>query len=177
MDALEPVQRPKRARNAVLVSMYRDENDQVRIILTKRPEHMRRHPGDVVFPGGRIENGEAPEETAIREAYEEIGLPGSAIDVVGGLSSVTTRDPLNLIVPVVARVRRPAALAPDEREVEAIIEPRMSDLLVDANWCSDRWFGKLVWSYEFDEGVMWGATASIMRELLAVLRGAPETAH
>ena len=74
LDALGPVQNPRRARNAVLVPLYRDSDDTVRVILTKRPDHMRRHPGDVVFPGGRMEDGEGPEDTAIREACEEIGL-------------------------------------------------------------------------------------------------------
>lgn len=171
LDALDPVRRPGRARSAVLVPMYRDDADDVRVILTKRPEHMRKHPGDVVFPGGRMEQGEGPEQTAIREACEEIGLPESAVDVVGGLSPVTTRDPRHLIVPVVARVERPAELIPDEREVEVIIEPRMTDLLDDANWQKSRWFGRTMWFYEFAEGIMWGATGFVMRELIAVLRG------
>ena len=103
--------------------LYRDRNGQVRVILTKRPDHMRTHPGDVVFPGGRLEEGESPEQTAKREACEEIGLPEGGVVVVGGLTPLTTRDPGNLIVPVVAKVQRPADFVLQEEEVEAVIEP------------------------------------------------------
>ncbi len=171
LDALEPVPHPRRARSAVLVPLYRDPAGEVRVILTKRPEHMRKHPGDVVFPGGRMEEGEAPARTALREACEEIGLPPEAVSVVGGLSPVTTRDPRSLIVPVVARVARPAELVPDAAEVEVIIEPKMTDLLDDANWRTSRWFGRTMWFYEFADGIMWGATGFMMRELLGFLRG------
>lgn len=171
LDALEPVPHPKRARSAVLVPLYLDDDGEVRVILTKRPEHMRSHPGDVVFPGGRMEKGEEPARTAIREACEEIGLPPDAVTVLGALSPVTTRDPLNLIIPVVARVDRPAELYPDRSEVEVIIEPTMRELFDDDNWRTSRWFGRTMWFYEFADGIMWGATGFMMRELIAFVRG------
>ncbi|MFQ5554356.1 MAG: NUDIX hydrolase [Acidimicrobiia bacterium] len=176
LDALGPVPRPKHAKAAVLVPLYRDAGDVVRVILTKRPGHMRTHPGDVVFPGGRMEDGEAPEDTARREACEEVGLPEDAVHVVGGLTPVTTRDPRNLIVPVVARVERPETLSPDEREVELIIEPAVSDLLDDDKWSSSKWFGRTMWFYEFEEGVMWGATGFMMREFIGHLRAESDRA-
>jgi 8-oxo-dGTP pyrophosphatase MutT (NUDIX family) len=141
------------------------------MILTKRPDHMRTHPGDVVFPGGRVEAGEQPEDAAKREACEEIGLPEEGVDVIGGLSPITTRDPGNLIVPVVAKVRRPSQFVIQEEEVAAVIEPRVVDLLDETRWRKSEWFGHLLWFYEFPEGIMWGATAFMMREFLAVLRG------
>lgn len=170
LDSLGPVQNPKRAKAAVLVPLYRDIDGSVRVILTKRPDHMRTHPGDVVFPGGRMENGEAPEETAKREAAEEVGLPPAAVSVVGGLTPVTTRDPLNLIVPVVAKIERPEELYPDDSEVDLIIEPLVSDMLDDARWRSSRWLGRKLWFFEFSEGILWGATAFMMREFLGHLR-------
>ncbi len=171
LDALGPVQRPRRSRSAVLVPLYRDDDRTVRVILTRRPDHMRRHPGDVVFPGGRIEPGETPEDAAVREACEEVGIPEEAVDIVGGLTPVTTRDPRNLIVPVVARVERPAELVPDRTEVDVILEPAVRDLLDDSNWRASRWFGRTMWFYEFREGVMWGATGFMMREFLGHVRG------
>ena len=92
LEALGPVQYPAEARAAVLVPLYRDEKGQVRVILTRRPDHMRTHPGDVVFPGGQLEHGERPEETAKREACEEIGLPEMGVEIIGGLTPITTRD-------------------------------------------------------------------------------------
>jgi len=155
----------------VLVPLYRDQEGQARVILTKRPDHMRTHPGDVVFPGGRLEEGESPEQTAKREACEEIGLPEDGVEVIGGLTPLSTRDPGNLIVPVVAKVQRPAQFDLQEEEVEAVIEPTLLDLLDEDHWRTSDWFGRTLWFYEFDEGIMWGATAYMMREFLRILRG------
>jgi 8-oxo-dGTP pyrophosphatase MutT (NUDIX family) len=170
IEALEPVQYPPEAKAAVLVPLYRDQIGQVRVILTRRPDHMRTHPGDVVFPGGRLEDGENPEQTAKREACEEIGLPEDGVEVVGGLTPITTRDPGNLIVPVVAKVQRPDVFTLQEEEVSAVIEPTMTDLLDENRWRTSDWFGRTLWFYEFDEGIMWGATAFMMREFLRILR-------
>jgi 8-oxo-dGTP pyrophosphatase MutT (NUDIX family) len=171
LEALGPVQYPAEAKAAVLVPVYRDEDGRVRVILTKRPDHMRTHPGDVVFPGGRLEDGEDPEATAKREACEEIGLPESGVDVIGGLSPVTTRDPGNLIVPVVAKVVRPSEFTLQQEEVASVIEPALVDLLDERRWRTSDWFGHDLWFYEFDQGIMWGATAFMMREFLDILRG------
>ncbi len=151
--------------------LYRDEEQQVRVILTKRPDHMRTHPGDVVFPGGRLEEGEAPEDTAKREACEEIGLPPDGVEIIGGLSPTTTRSRRNLIVPVVAKVQRPSEFVLQEEEVAAVIEPTMLELLDDSKWRTGNWFGKKLWFFDFDEGTLWGATAFMMREFLGILRG------
>lgn len=171
LGALRPVQYPPETKSAVLVPLYRDNNKTVRVILTKRPDHMRTHPGDVVFPGGRLEPGETPEETAIREAEEEIGLPPEGVEVVGGLTPTTTRNRSNLIVPVVAKVIRPARFVLQEEEVEAVIEPAMVELLDEGRWRTSEWMGHKLWFYEFDEGTLWGATAFMMREFLSFLRG------
>jgi 8-oxo-dGTP pyrophosphatase MutT (NUDIX family) len=171
LDALEDVPHPPGARAAVLVPLYEDGGGDVRIVLTKRPDTMRTHPGDVVFPGGRMEDGESPTTAALREAWEEIRLPrASVVGILGALSPVTTRDRSRPIIPVVARIDRPAELVPDPREVDAIIEPRLVDLLDDEAWRTSDWYGSRLWFYEFDEGTLWGATAFMVRELLAMLR-------
>lgn len=165
------MQYPARARAAVLVPVYRDAERQVRVILTKRPDHMRTHPGDVVFPGGRLEEGESPEDTAKREACEEIGLPIDGVEIIGGLSPITTRNIRNLIVPVVAKVQRPAEFILQEEEVEVVIEPTVIELLDETRWRTSNWFGRKLWFYDFPEGVMWGATAFMMRDFLRTIRG------
>ena len=172
LRALPPVVDPPGAEYAVLVPLYEDDRGDVRVILTKRPDHMPTHPGDVVFPGGHRELGEEPISTARREAHEEIGLPYDALDeVLGGLTPVTTRDRSRPIVPVVARVTRPGELVPDPSEVELIIEPTIDFLLDDGNWVQRDWFGHPLWFCEFDDGILWGATAFMMRELIGFLRG------
>lgn len=170
LEALPDVANPADAKAAVLLPLYDDDEGTTRIILTKRPDFMRTHPGDIVFPGGRIEPGEHPAETAMREAWEEIRLPIESVTVVGGLSAMTTRDPSNWIIPVVGRVVRPDVLVPDEREVESIIEPELVELFDEDRWVTRDFMGYDLWFFEFDEGVMWGATAFIFREFLTYVR-------
>jgi 8-oxo-dGTP pyrophosphatase MutT (NUDIX family) len=168
---LPPVSHPPTARSAVLVPLYADREGAVRVLLTKRPDDMRTHPGDVVFPGGMMEEGEDPVATAKREAREEVGLPEDAVlEVLGGLTPMTTRNLENLIIPVVARIERPVRLVADPSEVEAILEPTIEELLDEGRWQTSDWGGYTLWFFEFDEGTLWGATAFMMRELLDVLR-------
>jgi 8-oxo-dGTP pyrophosphatase MutT (NUDIX family) len=158
-------------RAAVLVPIYEDDGC-LRLIMTRRPDDMRRHPGDVVFPGGMIEPEDAGAiDAAIREAGEEIGLPPENVaEVLGALDMVTTRSATMRIVPVVARVDRPETLVPHPGEVAAIIEPRIIDLLRDQDWRTAEWGGRTMWFYEFPEGVLWGATAHMVRILLEYFR-------
>ena len=170
LAVLGEVPHPPGARSAVLVPLYQDGAD-VRLVFTKRPDWMRTHPGDVVFPGGRMEEGEDPVATAVREADEEIALPASAVvEIIGGLTPVTTRIKTEPIVPVVARIDRPAELIADPGEVDVIIEPTIDELLDDARWRRSDWYGHEMWFYEFDEGTLWGATAFMVRELLGIIR-------
>lgn len=170
LQGLPPVARPAGMRAAVLVPLYED-GDDLRLILTRRHGGLPTHAGDVVFPGGMIEPGDAgPEETARREAWEEIGLPPDHTEVIGGLEPVTTRTLEMVIVPVVARVRRPARLVPSPGEVTAIIEPRLTELLDDSTWRQEEWGGYTLWFHPFPEGMLWGATARMVRALLTYFR-------
>jgi len=158
-------------RAAVLVPLYED-GGELRLILTRRHGGMATHPGDVVFPGGMIEPGDGgPEEAARREAWEEIGLPPDHVEVIGGLEPVSTRVLEMVIVPVVARVRRPARLVPSPDEVEVIIEPRLAELLDPSTWRREVWGGYTVWFHPFPEGMLWGATARMVRSLLGYFAG------
>jgi 8-oxo-dGTP pyrophosphatase MutT (NUDIX family) len=158
------------ARSAVLVPLYQDGAGLMRLVLTKRPDTMRTHPGDVVFPGGGIEAGETPVDAAIREAWEEIALPPESVEVIGGLHPVTTRVRTSWIVPVVARIERPKVFVADPHEVDVIIEPTIAELLDESRWRTSDWMGRSLWFYEFEEGTLWGATAFMVRQLLALLR-------
>ena len=171
LEALGEVVDPPGAEYAVLVPLYEDDMGEIRVVLTRRPDHMPTHPGDVVFPGGHREDGEEPISTAKREAWEEIGLPyENVLEIIGGLEPVTTRDRSKPIVPVVARISRPDEFVMDPREVDVIIEPTIAELLDESRWVTRDWFGHDLWFFEFPEGILWGATAFMMRDLLTYLR-------
>lgn len=169
---LPPVFDPPGSEAAVLVPLYEDDLGDVRVVLTRRPDHMPTHPGDVVFPGGHREDGEEPISTATREAWEEIGLPPeNVLEVFGSLTPMTTRNRKKPIVPVVARIRRPDEWVVDHREVDVVIEPTIDALLDDEAWKQQDWHGHTLWFFEFPEGILWGATAFMVRDLLGFLRG------
>jgi len=164
------VARPAGMRAAVLVPLY-EYGPDLRLILTRRGGGMATHPGDVVFPGGMVEPGDAgPEDTARREAWEEIGLPPEGVEVLGGLEPTSTRSADMLIVPVVARVSRPERFVLAPGEVEAVLEPRLADLLDESTWQQQEWAGFTVWFRPFPEGMLWGATARMVRSLLEYFR-------
>lgn len=171
LESLPPVPYPDGMRAAVLAPLYEDDAGDVRVILTVRPDHMNTHAGDVVFPGGMIEEeDDGPVATALREAWEEVGLPAEAVQVLGGLEPVAPGRPSTIIVPVVARVDRPAELVPHDGEVAAILEPRLSELADESRWEERDFHGHSLWFFEFPEATLWGATAFMVRELLGYLR-------
>ena len=158
-------------RAAVLAPLYEDEAGDVRVVLTVRPEHMNTHAGDVVFPGGRIEDGDdGPVATAKREAWEEVGIPESSVTVLGGLEPVAPGRPSMIIVPVVARIERPETLVLQEEEVSAVLEPTLVELADESGWENRDFHGHPLWFYEFPEATLWGATAFMVRELLSYVR-------
>jgi hypothetical protein len=92
------------------------------------------------------------------------------VEVIGGLTPLTTRNRDTLIVPVVARITRPAELRRDPREVDAILEPSLDDLLDESRWRSADYEGHRLWFFEFPVGTLWGATAFMVRELIGIIR-------
>lgn len=170
--SLPPVATGPGLKAAVLVPVY-EADGGLHLIMTRRPDDMRSHPGDVVFPGGMIDAGDSgPVATALREAEEEIGLGRRhVVEILGGLPPVHTRSVAMLIAPVVARVIRPERFVPQPEEVAAILEPSIADLLDESRWqVREVVPGRSLWFREFPQGVLWGATAAMVRSLLEHLR-------
>lgn len=165
-DHPEPDERPMAA---VLAPLYEDEDGEVRVILTKRPDTMPTHAGHISFPGGRPDPADGgPVGTALREAREEVGIDEDQVEVLGFLPPVDTVEFSLLVVPVVARIRTPLGLVLSEREVARIYTPRLRDLADEANWWHVPWDGWRVWYFDLEGDTLWGATARMVRELVGL---------
>lgn len=151
---------------AVLVGVV-DREPGATVILTLRADHLSSHAGQVSFPGGRADAGDAsPVDTALREAHEEIGLDPEKVTAIGLLESYRTRSGFR-IFPVLALVSEDMALIPHEGEVADVFEVPLAFLMNEANHRreSRMWLGRERYFYAmpFEERYIWGATAGILR--------------
>lgn len=152
---------------AVLVAVV--DRPEPTVILTLRPETMRKHPGQVSFPGGRIDPGDdGPVAAALREAEEEIGLPPGAVEVIG-LADVYRTVTGFEVTPVVGIVPPDLPLVPHPGEVAALFEAPLHYLLDPAHQRERTaiWRGRERHYYEIDyQGRrIWGATAAMIVNL------------
>jgi 8-oxo-dGTP pyrophosphatase MutT (NUDIX family) len=158
---------------AVLVPLFRDPEGELRLVLTKRRTDLRRHAGEISFPGGRRDPSDADlSETALREAEEEIGLPRAQVRVIATLapaSTFATNYTIHPFVGILVHEPRPRRWRVSEREVETVLEPLLASLSSarGRTAISRRGFTFETDAYMFDEQVVWGATARIIDDLLA----------
>ncbi len=144
------------------------------LILTQRPTTMRRHAGQVAFPGGRVDPGDADAvAAALREAEEEIALPRAAVTLVGQLAPYRTITGFE-IVPVLGVIAPDLILVPHDVEVDAVFEVPLAFVLDAANHAqrevvydgTERRYIEMMWG----ERRIWGATAAMLVNLAARLR-------
>lgn len=157
---------------AVLVAVT--DRPRPGLILTQRTDTLRRHAGQVAFPGGRIDPDDADAvAAALREAEEEIGLARDAAQLVGLADRYRTVTGFE-VQPVVAVVPPDLTLTPQPREVAAIFEAPLDFLLDPANQraASVEWQGRMRHYYEiqWQEFRIWGATAAMLVNLSRRLR-------
>ena len=143
------------------------------VLLTQRTAHLRDHPGQISFPGGRVEPEDAsPADTALREAQEEIGLAERHIEIIGYLPEYRTGTGFR-VTPVVAIVTPPFDLHADPGEVAEIFEGPFSFLMDAANHQQHSLHhrGKLrhYFAMPYGEYFIWGATAGIIVTLSRAL--------
>jgi 8-oxo-dGTP pyrophosphatase MutT (NUDIX family) len=152
---------------ATLLLMY-PHNDQLHFVLTKRPDSLRTHAGQISLPGGRKEPGETFLEAALRETCEELGVC-DAIDILGPLTSLYIPPSDFQVQPFVGHCTQRPAWQIDPREVEALIEAPLAILLDDARKHEGTAEYQGVpftyhW-YEVEGYRVWGATAIMLSEL------------
>lgn len=156
---------------AVLVPVVMRE--RMTILLTQRTTHLPSHAGQIAFPGGKLEAGEAdPVAAAIREAQEEIGLEQQFIEPIGFLDSVRTRTGYH-ITPVVALVQPGFCLDIDYSEVEEAFEVPFAFLMDPANHSkkvfTQHGHERHVYAMPFARRYIWGITAGILKNMHARL--------
>jgi 8-oxo-dGTP pyrophosphatase MutT (NUDIX family) len=153
---------------AVLIPLY-PEGDDLVAVFTERRSDLRRHAGEISFPGGRQdEPGEDLRATALREAEEEIGLEPSQVELVGALPPTGTFVTSYRIHPFVGLIARGHTWTPQESEVERVLELSLPDLR--RGFEMQRLLKKGVPiktpTYTVDGHFVWGATARIVQSLL-----------
>jgi 8-oxo-dGTP pyrophosphatase MutT (NUDIX family) len=161
-----------RQESAVLVPLFSSE-DAVHVVFTERRHDLRRHPGEISFPGGRRDPGDATlVETALREACEEIGLPREAVTVAGALEPVGTFVTNYAIYPFVGVIEPGFAWVLGETEVAQVLELSLDDLVAGAGErrMVRRGMAFKTHTYEVDGHLIWGATARILADLLVRVR-------
>jgi 8-oxo-dGTP pyrophosphatase MutT (NUDIX family) len=157
-----------RATPAAVLIAVTDVLDDPQVILTQRPRGMRDHPGQVAFPGGKIDPGEDAVTAALREAEEELALPRKAVRVIG-TSDVYHTGTGFLVTPVLGMVPPGLDLRPDPVEVADWFEAPLNVLLDPASWTTNEvfWRGANRRYLELDwQGFrIWGVTAAIIANL------------
>jgi 8-oxo-dGTP pyrophosphatase MutT (NUDIX family) len=162
---------PGRIDAAVLVPLFERDGETV-AVFTERRADMRRHAGEISFPGGRQdEPDEDLRTTAMREAHEEVGLDPAAVDLVGALPPVGTFVTNYRVHPFVGLIDVGRTWVPQETEVAQVLELSLSDLVRghELKRMVRRGVPIKMPTYTVDGHLVWGATARIVESLLTRL--------
>lgn len=162
---------------AVLVPLVQRPGE-MSVLLTKRTDHLYHHPGQISFPGGRIEEGDLdPVSAALRETEEETGITREVVEVIGSLSPYRTRTGFS-VVPVIGLLTPPFETRPDPFEVAEIFEVPLSFILDRANHQVHSREGdgmkRSFYVLPYQDYYIWGATAAMLVNLANIVLGTSE---
>jgi 8-oxo-dGTP pyrophosphatase MutT (NUDIX family) len=169
---LDETPNPTARQSSVLLLFYPYE-ETVYFPLILRPTYPGVHSGQVALPGGGFEPGDGDLiRTALREAHEEVGVDPAQVSILGQLSTLYIRPSNNLVLPVVGWSAQRPTFLPDPREVALLIEASLLEFLDPANQRTEVWELQNrtanVPVFGVQNQVIWGATAMILGELLAL---------
>lgn len=152
----------------MLVPIYRSQG-RLHAVLTRRRDDLRRHAGEISFPGGRQDDDETDLRiTALREAEEEIGLPAADVRLVGALQPTPTIATNYAVYPFVGLIEPGHAWTPSPREVASVLEPSLQELRAgyERRRLVRRGVPFMADTYLVGEDLIWGATARMVSDLL-----------
>jgi 8-oxo-dGTP pyrophosphatase MutT (NUDIX family) len=159
---------------AVLILVYPRDGEE-RVLLTVRSELVEHHKGQISFPGGAHDEHDAsPEDTALRETFEEVGVAPHEVEVLGRLDDVRTVSSFR-VTPVVGALEcAPRGFTPSPYEVAEVLEIPIAHLLDPAHYIEERREREdgihIAPSFEYEGYRVWGVTARILDAFLSLLR-------
>lgn len=158
---------------AVLVPLI-DHADGMSVLLTRRTDHLPDHAGQIAFPGGRRGRGDrTPEDTALRETEEEVGIRRKQVQIIGRLDVHETRTKYR-VMPIIGVIDPPLSVVPEPAEVAHIFEVPLDFVLDPANHRVETYkganTGRKYHAMPYGEHYIWGLTARILFQLATVLR-------
>ena len=162
-------------RAAVLVPIV--DRGEAALVFAQRTDRVGHHKGQISFPGGRVDPGDADDlAAALREANEEVGLDPARVEALGLLDDQETFATQYVITPWVGLVHGPVVWQPDGEEIEKVIEVPVSALLDRGCLRVETWerdgIERDVYFYEYRDTTIWGATARILKTYLDVVAAA-----
>jgi 8-oxo-dGTP pyrophosphatase MutT (NUDIX family) len=166
------IEHPPFSHAAVLVPLFRKGGD-CHLLFTKRSEEVKYHKGEISFPGGVVDEEDSElVRTALREAFEEIGLKENDVQIIGVLDDIVTITEF-IVTPIVGLFPYPYPFKVSEVEIAELIEVPLSSLL-DEDCFSEREIfrggqNEVVYSYQYEKHIIWGATARILKQFLDLI--------
>jgi 8-oxo-dGTP pyrophosphatase MutT (NUDIX family) len=152
-----------------------EENGFIKFPLTKRPEYVGAHGGQISLPGGKAEPGEDSIQTALRECHEEIGVEAQNITVLGKLSNFFVIPSNYVVTPIVGCISPKPDFKPDPYEVSRIFEASIQNLIAEdaikeKEILAAGKYRMKAPHFEIENEVVWGATAMMLNEFRVILR-------
>jgi 8-oxo-dGTP pyrophosphatase MutT (NUDIX family) len=171
-NAVEQTPPPAGSRaSAVLVPIF-DGPSGPEVVLTRRSQVLTSHKGEVSFPGGRVDAGETFIQAAIREAYEEINLEPSHVQVIGEMNSLSTYVSNSHIVPVLAYLETPPSMTAVNAEVDRVFSVALTELVRDDTYVEEHWGTPpnqhQIHFFHLDDETVWGATGKMLHQLINI---------
>jgi len=171
-NALEQTPPPVGSRaSAVLVPIF-DGPSGPEVVLTRRSQVLTSHKGEVSFPGGRVDAGETFIQAAIREAYEEINLEPSHVQVIGEMNPLSTYVSNSHIVPVLAYLETPPSMTAVNAEVDRVFSVALTELVRDDTYVEEHWGTPpnqhQMHFFHLDDETVWGATGKMLHQIINI---------